>query len=240
MKLTVLFQAIFLVVSVSGQSPETGRTNVYLFPGQGSDYRIFQRISLPENYDTIHISYPVPERKATMKTFAQLLSLRIDTSHAFILIGVSLGGMLCCEIAEILKPEKVIIISSAAERSELPFRYRFQKYVPLNRIIPKRLLKAGALMMQPLVEPDRNREKATFKSMLRAKDPRYLKRTINMIINWDRNGRNPAVVHIHGDRDHTIPIRNVKCDIPVKDGSHMMTLTRGDEINMIIVKHIKQ
>jgi hypothetical protein len=95
-------------------------------------------------------------------------------------------------------------------------------------------MKAGALFLQPVVEPDRNKEKATFKSMLEAKDPTYLKRTINMIINWDKTTYNKKIIHIHGNEDHTIPIKNVRADYVIKDGSHMMTLTRAKEINTLL------
>lgn len=158
----------------------------------------------------------------------------IDTSTSYTFIGVSLGGMLISELLDVYKPQKAILISSAKCRSELPFRYRFQKHVPLNKIIPKRLIKLGAKILQPLVEPDRNKNKSTFKSMLTDKNPKYLKRTVNLIINWDKKEAHSSIIHIHGDEDKTIPLRNVKNAQILKKGSHMMTLTRGAELNEII------
>ena len=55
-----------------------------------------------------------------------------------------------------------------------------------------------------------------------------------MIINWDRKTYNEKIIHVHGTKDHTIPIRNVKANYKVAKGSRMMTLTRGEEINEII------
>ena len=55
-----------------------------------------------------------------------------------------------------------------------------------------------------------------------------------MIINWNRTEYPEQVVHIHGDKDHTIPIKNVQYNYLVKDGSHMMMVTRATEINRII------
>jgi len=148
-----------------------------------------------------------------------------------------LGGMLCVELAEILNPEKVIIISSAKNRTEIPLRYKFQRMLPFFEIFPPGLLLAGAKLLQPIVEPDRNKNKDTFKSMLSNKDPLYLKRTIRMIINWERTSNSKKIVHIHGTRDHTLPIRNINNpDIIIEDGSHMMTLTRASEIS----KHLNE
>lgn len=205
---------------------------IYFFPGQGSDYRIFDSLRLDGTFNKVFISYPIPKRKTSLKQFAIELSAQIDSTKPFILVGVSLGGMLCSEISEILKPEKVIIISSAKNRSELPFRYKFQRAVPLYRIFPPVVLRGGAKFMQPLVEPDRKLNKATFKSMLRQKNARYIKRTIHMIITWDRLSNSSKIYHIHGTRDHTLPFRKVRNpDVVIRKGSHMMTLTRAVELS---------
>lgn len=208
---------------------------IYFFPGQGSDERIFKDIILDSSYKKVYLNYPIPNKGMSMKEYAFEISKNIDTSEAYSFVGVSLGGMLISELIDTYNPQKAIIISSAKCRNELPFRYRFQKFVPLNKVIPKRLIKLGAKILQPIVEPDRNKNKSTFKSMLKNKNPRYLKRTVNLIINWDKKEANSSIIHIHGDKDKTIPIRNVKNCIKIENGSHMMTLTRGKELNEIIL-----
>ncbi len=211
------------------------KTNVYCFPGQGSDARLFDSIKLDSNYEKKVIEYGTPAKGQSMKDFAKDLVLKIDTSSEFILVGVSLGGMICTELSKILKPRATILISSAENSKELPWRYRFQKVIPLYKLIPKKLVKLGAKILQPVVEPDRNKNKEVFKSMIASKDPVYLKRTIEMIIGWEREYCDSSIIRIHGDNDHTIPHRNInKIDYLIKDGSHMMTLTRGDEISRIL------
>jgi pimeloyl-ACP methyl ester carboxylesterase len=209
-------------------------TIIYLFPGQGADARQFKHLELPPGYDTIHISYPVPEKRESLSQFAMRFIAQIDTSSPYILMGVSLGGMICTELSDTIQPLRTIIISSAKTTEELPNRYTFQQNFPLNRIIPKRLTKGGARLLQGIVEPDRKYDKETFKDMLKQKDPLYLKRTVDMIINWDRTEYPDHIVHIHGDKDHTIPIKNITYDYLLEDGSHMMMITRAGEINKII------
>lgn len=207
----------------------------YFLPGQGSDERMFSKITLDSNYKIVHITYPSPQKNCTLKEYAKIISKQIDTSQKYILIGVSLGGMICCELADYLHPQKIIIISSAKCSSELPLRYRFQKNIPLHTIVPKVIVKIGAQILQPIVEPDRKKEKATFISMLKRKTPNYYKRTVAMIINWERQESSDKIVHIHGTKDHTIPIRNVKVNYKITNGSHMMALTCGEEINRLIL-----
>lgn len=212
---------------------------VYFFSGQGSDERLFSKINLDSGFKIIHINYPVPQKNTTLKEYAKIISKQIDTSQKYILIGVSLGGMICCELADYLHPQKIIIISSAKCSNDLPFRYRFQKQIPLYRLVPKQIVKIGAQILQPIVEPDRKKDKVIFKNMLKRKTPIYYKRTVSMIINWDRQAVNDKIIHIHGTLDHTIPIKNVRVTYKINKGSHMMTLTRGEEINSLILTILK-
>lgn len=230
----IKFNYTLFIVSFFLATISFSQTRVYMFNGQGSDERVFSKIDLGPDYKMIHLQYPIPEKGATIKDYADIISKQIDTTDNYIFIGYSLGGMICSELSDSFKPEKIILISSAKCRKELPHRYRFQKFIPINKIIPKRSFKRGALFLQPIVEPDRNKNEVTFISMLEAKDAAYLKRTSNMIINWNKKNNDEKIVHIHGTKDHTIPLKNVKADYIIPEGSHMMVLTHGDEINGII------
>ncbi|MBL7911892.1 MAG: alpha/beta hydrolase [Bacteroidia bacterium] len=185
------------------------------------------------------MSYPIPEKGISMKDYALILKKQIDTASNYSFIGVSIGGMLCSELADVLQPKKTIIISSAKCRKELPFRYRFQKSIPIYKLFPKGAIKFGARMLQPIVEPDRNKNKTTFKSMLKNKNSKFLKRTVNMIIRWDKKTYNKNIIHIHGTKDHTLPIQKTKPTVVIEKGSHMMTLTRGKEIEKILNSLLK-
>ncbi|MBK8566449.1 MAG: alpha/beta hydrolase [Saprospiraceae bacterium] len=180
------------------------------------------------------MAYPVPEKKQTMASYAVLLAQQIDTTQPFVLIGTSIGGMLCTELTDQLQPLKTIIISSAKCRSELPRHYRFQRYIPINKLFGARAIKVLSPIAQAVVEPDRNKHKATFKAMLKAKHPKFLKRAVHMIIYWKRVNYDKSIIHIHGTKDHTLPLRNISPSFIIKDGSHMMTLTRGEEISAIL------
>jgi pimeloyl-ACP methyl ester carboxylesterase len=214
---------------------------VYLISGQGSDERIFSEIPWDtSHYDVQYIPFIIPNRRETMNGFAHRMSQSIDTSRFFLLVGVSLGGMVCSEMKTFLNPEKVILISSAKCRGELPLRYRFQRYLPIYGLVPKRAIKWGAQIAQPIVEPDRKVKKDVFKAMLKAKNPTFLKRSIRMIVNWNKPKADSEIIHIHGDSDHTLPYRRIANSIPVENGSHMMTLTRSEEVSAILTEFLPQ
>jgi len=217
----------------------TDTTNVYLIAGTGSDHRLFNKLEWPDNYVPKHIEYVMPDKGMNMSEYACKLAEQIDTNQPFILMGSSLGGMLATEMGDFLDPEKIILISSAKGVTELPKQLKFQKKIPIHKIFGGRFYKYSAFIAQPIVEPQRNKEKATFVAMLKDKEPDFLKRAIPMILNWERTTWSDKIVSIHGEKDNTIPYKNVQADYVVSGGSHMMTLTRPDEISEILKEVLK-
>ncbi len=237
MRLLLISLNIFLINHLFAQI----KPSIYFFPGQGSDKQLFDSLVFDEPYKTVMIEYGTPEKEMNLHTFAKSLVNQIDTTEAFVLIGVSFGGMICVELSELLKPQKTIIISSAKNRTELPFRYKFQKVIPIYKLFPGSVLLGGAKLLQPIIEPDRNKNKTTFKSMLHHKNAMYMKRTIHLLINWERKQNNTAIYHIHGSKDHTLPIKKIKNPSHIiKKGSHMMTLTKAKEISVILNSILKE
>lgn len=225
--------AYFFLMVASAHAQHSGV--VYLFPGQGSDSRLFDELQIDSQFEVRVIHYPIPECASGMAEFAALLIPQIDTSLPYYFIGVSMGGMICVELCDKLHPQKTIIISSAQTKFDLPLRYRFQQQVPLYKIFPGSWILEGAKLLQPWVEPDRNKHKEVFKSMLASKDPVYMKRTVEMIVKWERTTSKANIYQIHGSLDHTIPVRNLKSAyLSIPGGSHMMTLTRSQEVSAAI------
>jgi len=235
-----LIALLFFCLSSLAALCQDVRPNIYFIHGQGSDKRLFDSLQIDSRYQKNYILYTTPPKHATIESFARELAQQIDTTKPFVLVGVSLGGMLCAEMGEFLNPEKIILISSAKNRKELPFRYRFQRAIPVYYLVPGFIVKASAKMLQPIVEPDRKHNKETFKKMLSAKNSVYMRRTVRMIMQWKRTENTVKLVHIHGTNDHTLPIRKInQVDYSVEDGSHMMTLTRAQEISALINQELQ-
>ncbi len=210
---------------------------LYLLPGQGSDHRIYSHIQFPAGVDTVHLQFLTPEPQETMEQYALRMSKQVDTTLPYAFMGVSLGGMVSMEMAEILHPQKVILISSASSAEEVPELYTFFRTYPVYQYLPAGLFKYSTYLLQPLYEPDRSRERKTCNSMIGEKDALFMKQAVGLIVTWDRMEAENAgipLIQIHGSADHTLPLHQITADHIVQDGSHMMTLTRPEEVSRAI------
>lgn len=207
---------------------------IYLIPGQGADERLFSELKL-DNCELNVLKFLVPGKDELLPEYAKRMSEQIDTAQSFSIVGVSLGGMIAVEMSKFLPAEKIVIISSAKGREELPVRYRMMKYVPLYKMFPGVLLKRMANIARPIVEPESKAKTPVFKAMIDAKDPQFMQRSIHMIVNWDNKQAPANLVHIHGTKDKTLPIRYIDNKaIKVKGGGHMVTLVRSGEISKLL------
>lgn len=205
---------------------------IYLIPGLGVDHRIFMNLDLP-GYELKYIRWIVPHRNEALRDYALRLTEQIDTSQPFILAGLSLGGMCATEIANVLKPEKVILISSCKTSDELPLYLKMFRFFPVHRLLGDKFYIRMAVKIYRVFGFRRNQVKL-FADMLNEMPPGYFMRACNLIINWN-NKTHRETIHIHGDRDMILPFRNVSNPIRVKRGSHVMLLNQPEEVSRIIM-----
>ncbi len=208
--------------------------NLYLLPGTGSDARVFDKLELPKKYTVHHLAYSTPSPSMNLQKYAQHLAVQLDTTQPINLIGVSLGGMLAVEIAKQIEVENIIIIASAKSFEELPWQYRIQRKLKIHKLLSGKFYKHSAKLLQPLFEPDRDYDRSLFKAMISSKDPEFLKQAIRMMIEWESDIPLPELVHIHGTKDNTLPIKHIQADHSIEGGSHMMVYSRSEEINKIL------
>lgn len=90
---------------------------VYCISGVGADHRAFQRLNIPD-HELIAVPWIEPLSNESLSSYANRLGASIDTKEPFALLGLSFGGMLAAEMAALLKPRKLILISSIASSSQ--------------------------------------------------------------------------------------------------------------------------
>jgi len=239
MKKKTMHKLIFiLAVGLIALKPEISKSEtIYLIPGQGGDYRLFQNICIPD-HETKVLVLETPNKGELLPSYARRLSVQIDTTECFSLVGVSFGGMIAVEMAKFLDPEKVIIISSTKSTDEFPFSYKVVKNLRMYKLFNGKLLKKMANIARPIAEPDSREDHDIFSAMINDLDPDYLKRAVECVFTWENTEYREDIIHLHGTDDRTIPLRNIVNPVVVKNGSHVMVLTEGDRIGALINEYL--
>lgn len=208
---------------------------IFLIPGLGADKRIYKNIKpgRPED-ELIYIDWIEPTRKDTLITYAQQLINKYGIRGNDIVIGNSLGGMLGVEIANKVKLNKVILISSIKSVDEAPFYFKLFKYLPVHRLIPGSLFSKMGKLIAPIFGKMYSVDAYLFNSMLQNTSPVFIKWAMGAALHWQNKTIPQNLYHITGDRDLIFNHKNIKGATIIKGGTHIMIFDRAREINELL------
>ncbi|MES2761036.1 MAG: hypothetical protein V4677_02475 [Bacteroidota bacterium] len=209
---------------------------IYAIPGLGTTEKLYENIAI-KGVEMIVLKWPLPEKNDTMQSYARKFLAQINTEQHFCLMGVSFGGMLCCELSKIISPKKIFLISTSKCRAELPWFIRFFKYVPIHRIIPEKTHRKMAYQSGWFI----GFGKAfipQYLGMIDSMEKNYFKNAINIIVNWNQKAFPENYIHIHGNGDKLLMHKFVKVDHTIENGSHAMIVFQAEEIGKIVEKEI--
>lgn len=206
---------------------------VYFISGLGADRRAFYKIQLPPGYVPVYLEWIKPLSNETLSDYAKRFSEFIQADEDFILIGLSFGGMLASEIAKIIAPQKIIIISSLGSNKEQPWYFKLAGKFGLHRIISPSLYRRATLLHR-FMGAGNKEMKAIVYNYVKNADPEFIRWSLHVIVHWNHSERHSNLVHIHGSKDHLLPRKYVKADYVVEKGGHLMVMNRAREVNKIL------
>ena len=204
----------------------------YFISGLGADKKAFQRIKLPTGYEPVYLDWIIPEKNESLTDYARRFSSLIN-DESFVLIGLSFGGMLACELARLRNPAKTIIISSIPTSDELPWYFKRAGRIGLHKYVPVKLLGA-ATVLKNMFGTISKEDKALIYNYAKYADSNLVRWSLHAILSWEQHERLPGVVHVHGSRDLMLPLRYTRPDYIVKDGGHLIVFNRAEEVNRIL------
>jgi len=210
---------------------------LYFIPGLGADERLFSKLNL-DGYKKKFIKWVVPRAGASLHDYAKQLSVQIDESKPFSLIGVSFGGMLAVEMSKFLKPQKIFLIASAKTYRELPASINFFRYFPLYDFLPDSMLHSAAMINKRQFGLKNNEEEKLFSTMLLSCPKGYLQSSMRMILEWRNTSYPENLIHIHGSNDRLFPVYKIKNPVVVPGGTHFMPYHKHQEVEKIILKNL--
>ncbi|MHA4807538.1 alpha/beta fold hydrolase [Flavitalea flava] len=205
----------------------------YFISGIGADHRFFKYIRLPEGVEMIPINWKYPSPGESLADYAMRLSEQIDTGGPFVLVGLSLGGIMSVEIAKRIPPVCTILISSVPVSAQLPLHFRIAQRLNLLQMIPPTLLKHAAIIKR-FISSESQEDKQMIRQMIRDGDNSFIKWAMQAVLEWKNDKIPHPIWHIHGTRDEVFPISLTHPTHIIPKGGHSLVISHPKEINRFL------
>lgn len=209
---------------------------IYCIPGIGADETVFKKLQVPGK-ELVHIHWPEFDKHDELGCYAQKIIPQIKEENPVIL-GLSFGGMLAIEIAKIHPVRKIILVSSAKTKYELPQYGKFFRTLILSQVIPSFLYTIPNTVTYKLFGAHKEEEIDMLKGVFENTDGKLMKWAMKAITLWRNETYPEPLVHIHGTADKILPIENIHANYIIEGGSHIMIYNRAQEISNIIAKEL--
>jgi pimeloyl-ACP methyl ester carboxylesterase len=210
---------------------------IYLIPGLGYDYRIFEGLPLAD-YEVGNLNWIEPQKHEPISNYALRLFDGIPEEEDIVLIGHSIGGVIAQEIAAKRKISKIILISSVKSRAEIPGSFRLVKPLGLYRLMTKALSVKTVKYWGASNGLVSDVEIDLFKSMVSGHSNTYLQWALRALSGWQsiELPSTTKLFRIHGTDDKTFPIELIdRPDVVIEGGSHFMVYAEAGKVGEAVV-----
>ena len=205
---------------------------LYLIGGLGADERVFQDLQLDTECQLIEWIDPLESE--SLSSYVNRLIPQINQNETFGMLGVSFGGIVAIELAKIIKPEVLILISTVENDRQLPKKYVNIAKLGVLNLIPTFLIKPPKFLQTYLFGAT---NKKLLHKIIRDTKPTFIRWALNSIINWKNTINSTKIIRIHGTKDKLIPIKGEA--IKIKGGGHFMIVDNAEEISNLVNEKLR-
>lgn len=150
-------------------------------------------------------------------------------------MGLSFGGLVAQQIADILKPDYVILISSFRTKDDLKIQFSSGLKLKLHKLMPEMKSEFIGTIVANYLNSGTNQSKSALKAMLSSTDMKLMKWSLEKI--YEQN--NPLAIDVKkysliGSIDRVVKPWKIESTYIVEGGSHFMVYDKAEEISDII------
>lgn len=208
--------------------PAAALKMTFLIPGTGGTAELFSEYRFPFPFRAI--SFPRPASlKMSMREYAEQLVEHHGIASGDTLVGMSLGGMLACEISKTLAIPQLVLISSGTRREHIsPLLRRLEFFGP----------RMPFAWLQSLPTPPASQFRRRLIRMFREVDPAFLNWACTVAPQWDGMEGHQNLTQIHGDWDPVFPFsyQEERIHYRLRRAAHLAVLERQKEVNQILCR----
>lgn len=214
-------------------------SKIFFIPGLGANEIVFDNIGdLP--LDKINVKWLENEGDESIYSYSQKLIKTYKISKNDTVAGLSFGGILAQEIAQILELDKVILISSFRDIRDLRTVYRFGLRTGLYRLAPSFRIPVIDEIIAYNLNSENQESKPILKEMLEQTDYELLKWSLQKIAELPKNPDGNFTVHnIIGNNDKILKTWQNDHTTIIDGGSHFMVYEKAEEVTNTLNKILK-
>ena len=208
------------------------RCKIYCIPGLGVDSRIFGNLKLDADVSYLEWIEPLPDE--SLLAYTQRMAEGISDERDCILLGLSFGGIVAQQMARLIQPQKLILISCIKQKSEKPLIFRIFEHIPLYQLSKGNWRIKSMPYWAPRFGIKNRSDILLLQDMFSGFSDNYRMWALKQLACWQGDLPEFPTLHLHGDCDSVFPISRIKNAVEIKGGNHYMIKQRADEISQII------
>lgn len=177
----------------------------------------------------------------TLQSYASRLIKKYQIEKEDILVGLSFGGLIVQQIAEILGCTFVILISSFRTKEDLKILLHKGLQLKLHRLMPEINTPFISELVANYLNSGSQLSKPVLQSMIASTDMQLMKWSIEKIYEQDTPlGQNIIRYNVIGDRDRIVKLWKNEFTHVINNGSHFMVYDQANQITSAIQKILVQ
>jgi pimeloyl-ACP methyl ester carboxylesterase len=208
---------------------------IYAISGLGADARVYNPLKKFLNIHALEWIDPNPQE--SIESYAKRLAEPINTAEEFCLMGVSLGGLMLCEMNKFLQPKTNFLLSSVAHYKELRGIYRVLGILHADKLVPLALFNPPNSFVAPFLGL---KDTALIKDFAAMENTRRSKWFVQQLIRWRNTDIPSPLVRIHGTKDLLMPFRNIPETHVIQGGTHVIVIEEAEQIAQIIKQELRK
>ena len=210
---------------------------VYAISGLGADKRVFKHLE-KLGLQFTHLPWIEIKMKDSIGSYAERYWKHYSLPEDAQIVGLSFGGMVGAEMAKAHPKVKLVQISSALHRTDLPGVLKIPGLSKLNAQFPHKLLSGSKTINHAMFGIKGKENKAILDAVLKDMDFDFFKKAANAILNWQGVDTDINVKRIHGTADLILPPIKGAYDTSIPGGGHFMLMDTPEEVEQFLRTHL--
>lgn len=205
---------------------------IYAIGGLGVDERVFSELVL--DFELVPLSWIDPLPSESLEGYTRRFAKQINSDNPFSIIGVSFGGMIAIELNKLINPRKIVLISSATNKHDIPLSFRIMGKAGLFPLLPGALMKPPNFLANWFFGVQEPKYRKVLHDIISDTQVDFLRWATNEIAHWNNKTMPVNMVRIHGSSDRLLRYSKSEKVIVVEKAGHFMVMNRAKKISKIL------